>query len=138
LTACWRYEPRKHPKALAKTHLGILPSPLRDKVGYFQHDRFWGYLSVYFRSGLQPSYLRFAVTVTGHHARVVTQLLAKLYSGCHLRQLYFMRLQGATLTDLYITIACHTAPSTIPLENYYSQANAESNPSPLSLLLATT
>ena len=31
-------QPRKHPKALARTHLGILPSPLRDKVGYF-HPR---------------------------------------------------------------------------------------------------
>ena len=99
MTACWRYEPRKHPRILANyTHPEILPSPLRDKVGYFNHDRFRGYLSVHFRSGLQPSCLRFAVTVTEHHARLGTQLLAKLYCGCHLRQLYFMRLQGATPT----------------------------------------
>ena len=77
----------------------IPPSPLRDKVGYFNHDRFRGYYSVHFRSGLQPPCLRFAGTVTGHHARLGTQLLAKLYCGRHLRQLDFMRLQGATLTD---------------------------------------
>src|SRR5215468_6384580 len=40
--ACWRYEPRKHPKELAITRLAILPSPLRDKVGYFNYDRFRG------------------------------------------------------------------------------------------------
>ena len=30
-------------------HPGILPSPLRDKVGVFDHDRFRGYVSVHFR-----------------------------------------------------------------------------------------
>ena len=78
-------------------HPVILPSPLTDKVGYFNHDRFRGYSSVHFRSGLQPPCLRFAGTVTGHHARLGTQLLAKLYCGRHFRRLYLMRLQGATL-----------------------------------------
>ncbi len=40
------------------------------------HVRFRGYLSVHFRSGLQAPCLRFAVTVTRHHARLGTQLLA--------------------------------------------------------------
>jgi hypothetical protein len=40
--ACWRYEPRKHLKVLAKARLELLPSPERDKVGYFNHDRFRG------------------------------------------------------------------------------------------------
>jgi len=42
LIACWRYEPRKHLKELTIARLEILPSPLRDKVGYFDHDRFRG------------------------------------------------------------------------------------------------
>ena len=32
---CRRYEPRKHSWSLTITRSGILPSPLRDKVGYF-------------------------------------------------------------------------------------------------------
>ena len=50
---------------------GIPPSPLRDKVGAFHHDRFRGYFSVHFRSGLLPPCLRFAVAVAGHHARLL-------------------------------------------------------------------
>ena len=42
MMACWRYEPRKHLKMLAIARLEILPSPERDKVGYFHHDRFRG------------------------------------------------------------------------------------------------
>jgi hypothetical protein len=89
--ACWRYEPRKHSTALANSHLGILPSLLRDKVGCFHHDRYRGYLSVHFRSGLLPPCLRFAATVTGHHARLGTRLLARLCRGHHLRRLNYMR-----------------------------------------------
>jgi hypothetical protein len=80
-------------------HPGILPSPLRDKVGVFDHDRFRGYISVHCRSGLHPPCLRFAVAVAGHHARLGTRLLVRLCRGRHFRQLNFMRLQGATLTD---------------------------------------
>src|SRR6202171_1918964 len=54
---------------------GILPSPLRDKVDAFHHDRFRGYVSVHFRSGLHPPCLRFAVAGAGHHARLGTRLL---------------------------------------------------------------
>lgn len=39
------------------------------------------------------------MAVTGHHARLGTWLLAKLYHGSHFRLPYFMRLQGATFTD---------------------------------------
>ena len=77
---------------------GILPSPLRDKVGAFHHDRFRGYVSVQFRSGLHPPCLRFAVAVAGHHARLGTRLLVRPCRGRHHRQLNSMRLQGATPT----------------------------------------
>jgi len=43
----------------------VLPSPERDRVGYSDHDRFRGYVPVYWRSGLQPPCLRFAAAVTG-------------------------------------------------------------------------
>src|ERR1700756_2297653 len=78
---------------------GILPSPLRDKVGAFHHDRFRGYVSVHFRSGLRPPCLRFAVAVAGHHARLSTRLLVRLCRGRHHRRLNSMRLQGATLIE---------------------------------------
>ena len=97
--ACQRYEPRKHPRTLAMTHSGLQPSPLRDWVGYFHHDRFRGYVPVHCRSGLQPPCLRFAMTVAGHHARLGTRLPARLYRGRHLRRQGFMRFQGATRTD---------------------------------------
>src|ERR1700747_1991171 len=78
---------------------GILPSPLRDKVGAFHHDRFRGYVSVHFRSGLRPPCLRFAVAVAGHHARLGTRLLVRLCRGRHHRRLNSIRLQGATLIE---------------------------------------
>jgi hypothetical protein len=74
----------------------ILPSPERDRVGYFHHDRFRGYLSVHFRSGLLSPCLRFAEPVTGRHARLGSRLPARLYRGRHLRRHGFMRFQGAT------------------------------------------
>jgi hypothetical protein len=80
-------------------HPGILPSALRDKVGVFDHDRFRGYVSVHFRSGLHPPCLRFAAAVARHHARLSTRLLIRLCRGRHFRQLNFMRFQGATRTD---------------------------------------
>jgi len=78
---------------------GILPSPLRDKVGAFHHDRFRGYVSVHSRSGLHPPCLRFAAAVAGHHARLGTRLLVRLCRGRHHRRLNSMRLQGATRTE---------------------------------------
>ena len=58
-----------------------------------------GLFSRSLHSGLQPPCLRFAVAVTGHHARLGTRLLAKLYRGRHSRRLGYMRFQGATRTD---------------------------------------
>src|SRR5215467_11859277 len=76
---------------------GILPSPLRDRVGAFHHDRFRGYVSVHFRSGLHPPCLRFAVAVTGHHARLGTRLRAKLCRGHYFKRLNSTSFQGTTL-----------------------------------------
>jgi 2-hydroxychromene-2-carboxylate isomerase len=39
------------------------------------------------------------MAVTGHHARLGTRLLAKLYRGRHFRRLGYMRFQGATRPD---------------------------------------
>src|SRR5438105_15446865 len=58
-------------------HPEFLPSPVRDRVGYFHHDRFRGYLAVHCCSGLQPTGLRFAMAVAGHHARLGTRLRAR-------------------------------------------------------------
>jgi hypothetical protein len=101
LVACWRYEPREHLRPLAIARAAIPPSPLRDRVGYSDHDRFRGYVPVHCRSGLQPPCLRFATTVTGRHARLGSQLLARLCRGRHLRRQTSTRLQGATRTDPY-------------------------------------
>ena len=68
--------------------------------------------SVHLRSGLQPPCLRFAMTVAGHHARLGTQLLARLYHGRHFRRLNLMRLQGATPSEpsrQYSPILCAAA-----------------------------
>src|SRR6516164_2082348 len=56
-----------------------------------------GLFSRSLHSGLQPPCLRFAVAVTGHHARLGTRLLARLYRGRHLRRQSSTRFQGATL-----------------------------------------
>src|SRR5262245_32711993 len=90
------------PEALQNTRLGASwssASPLRDRVDCFDHDRFRGYDTVHFRSGLLPPCLRFAVYVTGDHARLGARLLARLCRGRHLRRLTSIRLQGATLAE---------------------------------------
>jgi len=109
-------------RTLAKAHPGILPSPLRDWVGNFDHVRFRGYLSVHFRFGLQSSCLRFAVDVTAHHARLGTWLLARLYQGSHLRPLNFMRLQGATLPEPDVRVSPHPALHSMIINQHCSHA----------------
>src|SRR5271165_1793284 len=99
LVACWRYEPREHPRPLALARPAIPPSPLSDRVGYSDHVRFRGYLPVHWCSSLQPPCLRFAAAVTGRHARRGTRLLARLCRRRHLRRLSSTRLQGATLIE---------------------------------------
>jgi hypothetical protein len=110
LAACRRFEPRKRSRTLALAHPGVPSSPLRDRVDCFNHDRFRGYDTVHFRSGLLPPCLRFAVYVTGHHARLGARLLARLCRGRHLRRLTSIRLQGATLSELSVTLSRHSAP----------------------------
>jgi hypothetical protein len=83
----------------------ILDPPLRDRVGYSDHDRFRGYFPVHCHSVLQPPCLRFAAAVTGRHARLGTRLFARLCRGRHLRRLSSTRLQGATRTDPYVRIS---------------------------------
>src|ERR1700674_1883818 len=56
-----------------------------------------GLFSRSLHSGLPPPCLRFAVAVTGHHARLGTRLLARLYRDRHLRRQSSTRFQGATL-----------------------------------------
>jgi len=97
-------------RMLTMPHPGILPSPLRDKVGVFDHVRFRGYISVHFRSGLHPPCLRFAAAVAGRHARLGTRLLVRLCRGRHFRLLNFMRFQGATLAERCVSLSTHTAP----------------------------
>jgi hypothetical protein len=77
-------------------HPEFLPSPLEDRVGYFDHDRFRGYLAVHCCSGLQPPGLRFAMTVAGHHARLGSRLRARLCRGLHFRRLDYKSFQGTT------------------------------------------
>src|SRR6202790_5665575 len=99
LVTCWRYEPREHLRPLAIARAAIPPSPLRDRVGYSDHDRFRGYVPVHCRSGLQPPCLRFATAVTGRHARLGSRLLARLCRGRHRGRQTSTRLQGATLIE---------------------------------------
>ena len=47
LVACRRYEPREHRRPLALARPEIPPSPLSDRVGYSDHDRFRGYFPVH-------------------------------------------------------------------------------------------
>jgi len=108
LVACWRYEPREHPRPLALARPAIPPSPLSDRVGYSDHVRFRGYLPVHWCSGLQPPCLRFAAAVTGRRARLGTRLLARLCRRRHLRRLRSTRLQGATLIEPDVQI-CRVA-----------------------------
>src|SRR5436189_4744517 len=56
-------------------------------------------------SGLLPPCLRFAVAVAGHHARLGSRLLARLYRGHHLRRQTSTRLHGATLTDPDVSLS---------------------------------
>jgi hypothetical protein len=75
--------------------------PLRDRVGYSDHDRFRGY----FHSGLQPPRLRFATAVTGRRARLSSQLLARLCRSRRFRRQTSTRLQGATPTPPHVRVA---------------------------------
>src|SRR2546430_15310089 len=64
-----------------------------------------GLFSRSLHSGLQPPCLRFAMAVTGHHARLGTRLLARLYRGRYLKRRSSTRFQGATLIELDVPIS---------------------------------
>src|ERR1700739_893970 len=104
---------------------GILPSPLRDKVGAFHHDRFRGHVSVHFRSCLPPPWPRFAVAVAGHHARLGTRLLVRLCRGRHRRRLNSMRLQGATPTPPGIRVTYRGGSTGLSLDRDIEWGEAE-------------
>jgi hypothetical protein len=99
LIACRRYEPRKHPRMLANDASWDSAFPFVGQGRLLQPRSISGLFSRSLYSGLQPPCLRFAVDVTGRHARLGTRLLAKLCRGRHSRRLGYMRFQGATLTD---------------------------------------
>src|SRR5271165_3722518 len=86
LVACWRYEPREHPRPLALARPAIPPSPLSDRVGYSDHVRFRDYLPVHWCSGLQPPCLRFAAAVTGRSRRISRTALSDKTSRLHPRR----------------------------------------------------
>jgi len=110
LVACWRYEPREHPRPLALARPAIPPSPLRDRVGYSDHVRFRGYLPVHWCSGLQPPCLRFAAAVTGRHARLGSRLLARLCRGRHRRRQDFNALARRNPHRSRRALLTHRAP----------------------------
>jgi hypothetical protein len=89
-------------------HPGIRPSPLEDRVGYFDHDRFRGYLVVHLRSGLQPPCLRF-VMLTSHYARLGTRLRARLCRGRHRRRLNFHEPSRRNPAQIRTCAFTHTA-----------------------------
>ncbi len=83
----------------------------RDKVGYFNHDRFRGYLPVYCCSGLQTS----LSTLRNGRYRTPRKTWyagrARLCRGLHFRRLNSMSFQGTTLhrsgrADFRIRLLC--------------------------------
>jgi len=109
LFACRRYEPRKHPRMLANDASWDSAFPFEGQGRLLRSRSISGLFSRSLHSGLQPPCLRFAVAVTGHHARLGTRLLAKLCRGRHSRRLGYMRFQGATLTDPDLNLSIHPA-----------------------------
>jgi hypothetical protein len=101
LVACWRYEPREHLRLLALTRPLVLPSPLRDRVSYSDHDRFRGYFPVHFI----PAY-NLPVYTSQRPLPDATQDSVRGCSlgfcrGRHRRRQTSTRLQGATRTEPY-------------------------------------
>ena len=96
--ACWRYEPRKHSSTLAVARTGIPPSPLTDRVGYFDQCDFGAIFPFTDVPAYNLPVYASQWPLPEHHARLGTQLLARLCRGSHFRPLNLMRLQGATAT----------------------------------------
>src|SRR5262245_44061231 len=79
----------------------IPPSPLRDSVGYSDHDRFRGYFPVHFIPAYNLPVYASQWPLPDPHARLGSRLLARLYRGRHLRRQSSTHLHGATRTDPY-------------------------------------
>src|SRR5262245_22385940 len=80
----------------------IPPSPLRDRVGYSDHDRFRGYFPVHFIPAYNLPVYASQWPLPDPHARLGSRLLARLYRGRHLRRQSSTHLHGATRTDPYV------------------------------------
>ena len=107
LLAYRRYEPRKHlsPLAIGAPRFCL---PLFDRESTTSITFISGLFCRSLDSGLQPPCLRFVVSVTVHHARLGTRLLARLCRGRHLRRLDFRCLQGANQKRSGPTCGCDT------------------------------
>ena len=99
LVACWRYEPREHRWPLALYAACDSAFPFEGQGRLLRSRSISGLFSRSLYSGLQPPCLRFAVALTGHHARLASRLLARLYRGRHFRRQSSTHLHGATPTD---------------------------------------
>jgi hypothetical protein len=98
LVACWRYEPREHLRPLAIARAAIPPSPLRDRVGYSDHDRFRDYVSVHCRSGF-PVY---------PSQRLLPDATQDSVRGC------LLGFAAAAISDGRLQRACKAQPAQIP------------------------
>src|SRR6266545_8268801 len=83
----------------------IPPSPLRDRVGYSDHDRFRGYFPVHFIPAYNLPVYASQWPLPDPHARLGSRLLARLYRGRHLRRQSSTHLHGATRTEPYVRLA---------------------------------
>src|SRR5215475_6378604 len=79
----------------------IPPSPLRDRVGYSDHDRFRGYFPVHFIPAYNLPVYASQWPLPDPHARLGSRLLARLYRGRHLRRQSSTHLHGATRIEPY-------------------------------------
>src|SRR5229473_3359642 len=100
LVACWRYEPREHLRPLAIARAAIPPSPLRDRVGYSDNDRFRGYFPVH----LIPAY-NLPVYASQRPLPDATQDSVR---GCSLG------FAAAVIADGRLQRACKAQPAQIP------------------------
>jgi hypothetical protein len=80
LVACWRYDPREHLRPLAIARAAI-PPPFAGQGRLLRSRSISGLFSHSLHSGLQFPCLHFATAVTGRHARLGSQLLARLCRG---------------------------------------------------------
>src|SRR4029453_11464728 len=83
----------------------IPPSPLRDRGGYSDHDRFRGYFPVHFIPAYNLPVYASQWPLSAPHARLGSRLLARLYRGRHLRRQSSTHLHGTTRPDPYVRLS---------------------------------